>query len=63
MMVYLSCFFLKIFMKRQQICVILSLLDRFHRDDTHLIHRSKDYLNMPYRLGKKPNFIAKKTAH
>lgn len=63
MMVYLSWFFLKTFMKRQQICVILSRLDRFHRDNTHLIHQSKDYLNMPYLLGKKPNFIVKKTAH
>lgn len=50
-------------MKRQQISVILSRLDRFHRDNTHLIHRFKDYLNMPYRLGKKTNFIVKKTAH
>ena len=63
MMVYLPCFFLKTFMKRQQISVILSRLDRFHLNNTHLIHQSKDYLNMPYRLGKKTNFIVKKTAH
>ncbi len=62
MMVYLSCFFLKIFVKRQQLSVILSLIDRFHRYATHCIDPSKDNINMPYYLGKKTNSIVKKTA-
>lgn len=62
MMVYLSCFFLKIFVKRQQLSVILSLLDRFHRYVTHFIGLSKYNFNMTYYLGKKTNFIVKKTA-
>lgn len=63
MMVYLSCFFLKIFVKRQQIRVILSLFDRIHRNATHFIDPSKDNINMPYYLGKKTNFIVKKTVY
>lgn len=62
MMVYLSCFFLKIVMKRQQIRAILSLFDRIHRHATHFIDPSKDNMNMPYDLGKKTNSVVKKTA-
>lgn len=62
MMVYLSCFFLKIVLKRQQIRVILSLFDRIHRHATHFINPSKDHMNMPYYLGKKTNSFVKKTA-
>ena len=62
MMVYLSCFFLKIVMKRQQIRAILSLFDRIHRRATHFIDPSKDNMNMPYDLGKKTNSVVKKTA-
>lgn len=61
-MVYLSCFFLKIVMKRQQIRVILSLFERNHRHATHFIDPSKDNINMPYYLGKKTNSVVKKTA-
>lgn len=60
MMVYLSCFFLKIVVKRQQIRVILSLFDRIHHHVTHFIDLSKYNFNMPYDLGKKTNFIVKK---
>lgn len=61
MMVYLSCFFLKIVVKRQQNRAILSLFDRIHRHATHCIDPSKDNINMPYYLGKKTNSIVKKT--
>jgi len=60
MMVYLSCFFLKIVVKRQQIRVILSLFDRIHYHVTHFIDLSKYNFNMPYELGKKTNSIVKK---
>ncbi len=63
MMVYLSCFFLKIVVKRQQNHAILSLFDRIHRHATHFIDPSKDNINMPYYLGKKTNFVVKKTAY
>ena len=62
MMVYLSCFFLKIVVKRQQIRAILSLFDRMHRHATQFIDPSKDNINMPYYLGKKTNSVVKKTA-
>ncbi len=61
MMVYLSCFFLKIVVKRQQNRAILSLFDRIHRHATHCIDPSKDNINMPYDLGKKTNSIVIKT--
>ncbi len=60
MMVYLSCFFLKIVVKRQQIRVILSLFGRIHPHVTHFIDLFKYNFNMPYDLGKKTNFIVKK---
>lgn len=62
-MVYLSCFFLKIVVKRQQNRAILSLFDRMHLHATHFIDPSKDNINMPYYLGKKTNSIVKKTAY
>lgn len=62
MMVYLSCFFLKIVVKRQQNRAILSLFDRIHRHATHFLDPSKDNMNMPYYLGKKTNSLVKKTA-
>jgi len=61
MMVYLSCFFLKIFVKRQQFRVVLSYLDQFHCKTTLFIDTSKLNMNMPYYLGKKTNSIVKKT--
>ncbi len=60
MMVYLSCFFLKIIVKRQQSRAILSLFDRIHRHATHFINPFKDNINMPYYLGKKTNSVVKK---
>lgn len=62
MMVYLSCLFLKIVVKRQQNRTILSLFDRIHRHATHFIDPSKDNINMPYYLGKKTNSVVKKSA-
>lgn len=61
MMVYLSCSFLKIVVKREQFHVILSLLDRFYCTITHFIDPSKDNINMPYYLGKKTNSVVKKS--
>ncbi len=61
MMVYLSCFFLKIVVKRQKISAILSLFDLIHRHATHFIDPSKDNINMPYYLGKKTNSVVKKS--
>lgn len=63
MMVYLSCSFLKIVVKIQQIRAILSLFDRIHRHATHFIDPSEDNINMPYDLGKKTNSFVKKTAY
>ncbi len=48
MMVYLSCFFLKIVVKRQQNRAILSLFDRFYCAITHFIDTSEDNINMSY---------------
>lgn len=61
MMVYLSCFFLKIVVKRQKISAILSLFDLIHRHTTHCIEQFKDNMNMPYYLGKKTNSVVKKS--
>lgn len=63
MMVYLSCFFLKIVVKKQQNRAILSLFDRMHLHAIHFIDPSKDNINMSYDLGKKTNSIVKKTAY
>jgi len=59
-MVYLSCSFLKIVVKRQQIRAFLSLFNRIYHYITHFIDLSKYNFNMPYDLGKKTNSIAKK---
>lgn len=61
MMVYLSCFFLKIVVKKQQNRAILSLFDRIHRHATHFINPFKDNINTPYYLGKKTNSLVKKS--